>query len=152
MLNYKQKQKKYGFKYQQLLVWDKRKCYALSLLYECLRIYINVKKAEMQKILIICGTKNILRIPNIIGTKTHPTEKPVELMKILIENSSNKDDIVLDCFGGSGSTLLACERANRIARLIEIDPQYCNVAIYRWEKLTNKKAKFVRNILKNENN
>ena len=135
MLNYKQKQKKYGFKYQQLLVWDKRKCYALSLLYECLRIYINVKKAEMQKILIICGTKNILRIPNIIGTKTHPTEKPVELMKILIENSSNKDDIVLDCFMGTGSTGIACIETNRKFLGIEIDKKYYDIAMERIKEI-----------------
>ena len=135
MLNYKQKQKKYGFKYQQLLVWDKRKCYALSLLYECLRIYINVKKAEMQKILIICGTKNILRIPNIIGTKTHPTEKPVELMKILIENSSNKDDIVLDCFMGTGSTGIACIETNRKFLGIEIDKKYYDIAMKRIKEI-----------------
>ena len=131
MLNYKQKRRKYGFKYQQLLVWDKRKCYTLSLLYECLRIYFDVKKAEMQKILIICGTKNILRIPNIIGTKTHPTEKPVELMKILIENSSNKDDIVLDCFMGAGSTGIACIETNRKFLGIEIDKKYYDIAMER---------------------
>ena len=131
MLNYKQKRRKYGFKYQQLLVWDKRKCYTLSLLYECLRIYFDVKKAEMQKILIICGTKNILRIPNIIGTKTHPTEKPVELMKILIENSSNKDDIVLDCFMGTGSTGIACIETNRKFLGIEIDKKYYDIAMER---------------------
>lgn len=84
--------------------------------------------------------------------KLHPTVKPIGLLHEILLDASAPNDIVLDCFGGSGSTLLACERANRIARLIEIDPQYCNVAIYRWEKLTNKKAKFVRNILKNENN
>lgn len=52
----------------------------------------------MQKTSIICGTKNILRIPNIVGNKKHPTEKPVELLKILIENSSNENDIVFDPF------------------------------------------------------
>ena len=85
----------------------------------------------MQKILIICGTKNILRIPNIIGTKTHPTEKPVELMKILIENSSNKDDIVLDCFMGAGSTGIACIETNRNFLGIEIDKKYYDIAMER---------------------
>ena len=135
LLNYNQKQKKYGFKYQQLLVWDKRKCYALSLLYECLRIYINVKKAEMQKILIICGTKNILRIPNILGSKKHPTEKPVELLKVLIENSSNEGDIVMDCFMGSGSTGVACLETNRGFIGIEIDKKYYDIAMERIKEI-----------------
>ena len=89
----------------------------------------------MQKILIICGTKNILRIPNIIGTKTHPTEKPVELMKILIENSSNKDDIVLDCFMGTGSTGIACINANRKFVGIEIDKKYYDIAVRRIQEI-----------------
>ena len=89
----------------------------------------------MQKILIICGTKNILRIQNIIGTKTHPTEKPVELMKILIENSSNKDDIVLDCFMGTGSTGIACIETNRKFLGIEIDKKYYDIAMKRIKEI-----------------
>ena len=75
--------------------------------------------------------------------KLHPTVKPVGLLHEVLLDASAPNDIVLDCFGGSGSTLLACEQANRNARLIEIDPQYCNVTIYRWEKLTGKQAKLV---------
>lgn len=64
------------------------------------------------------GTKNILRIPNITGNKKHPTEKPKSLMGILVTNSSNKDDIVLDPFMGSGSTGVACiETRSQIYRL-----------------------------------
>ena len=67
-------------------------------------------------------------------------------MHEVLLDASAPNDIVLDCFGGSGSTLLACEQAKRNARLIEIDPQYCNVAIYRWEKLTGNKAEFIKNM------
>ena len=78
--------------------------------------------------------------------KLHPTVKPVGLLHEVLLDASAPNDIVLDCFGGSGSTLLACEQAKRNARLIEIDSQYCNVAIYRWEKLTGNKAEFIRNM------
>ncbi|HAX91963.1 MAG TPA: DNA methylase N-4 [Rhodospirillaceae bacterium] len=71
----------------------------------------------------------------------HPTMKPVELVERAVRNSSKSRDIVLDCFGGSGSTLIACEKAGRQARLIELDPKYCDVIVQRWEEFTGKKAK-----------
>ena len=70
----------------------------------------------------------------------HPTMKPVELVERAIHNSSKSRDIVLDCFGGSGTTLIACEKAGRQARLIELDPKYCDVIVQRWEEFTGKKA------------
>lgn len=74
-------------------------------------------------------TKNILDIPNIkAGTKVHPTEKPVELMKILIENSSNKGDVICDMFMGSGSTGVACLETNRKFIGCEIDSDFYNIA------------------------
>ena len=73
----------------------------------------------------------------------HPTMKPVELVERAIRNSSKSRDIVLDCFGGSGSTLIACEKTGRQARLIELDPKYCDVIVKRWEEFTGKKAELV---------
>jgi len=70
----------------------------------------------------------------------HPTQKPVELPARAIKNSSNQNDIVLDLFAGSGSTLLAAEQTNRKAFCMELDPQYCQVIIDRWEELTGRKA------------
>lgn len=70
----------------------------------------------------------------------HPTQKPTELAYPAIYAVTNRRDIVLDCFGGSGSTLIACEENGRKARIIELDPYYCSVIIERWEKMTNKKA------------
>jgi DNA modification methylase len=64
----------------------------------------------------------------------HPTCKPVDLIADAILDCSKRRDIVLDCFGGSGSTLIACEKTGRAARLIEIDPLYCDVTIRRWQK------------------
>lgn len=78
--------------------------------------------------------------------KMHPTVKPVGLLHEILLDSSRNGDIVLDPFGGSGSTLLACQRAKRKARLIEISPHYCDLIIHRFEELFNKKAEFIRNI------
>jgi DNA modification methylase len=70
----------------------------------------------------------------------HPTQKPVELPKRAISNSSKQGDTVLDLFGGSGSTLIAAEKIGRHARLMELDPIYCDVIVKRWENFTGKQA------------
>lgn len=74
------------------------------------------------------------------SSKLHPTMKPTELIDIAVTNSSKQGDIILDLFGGSGSTLIAAEQRKRKCYMMEIDPYYCSVIIERWEKLTNKKA------------
>lgn len=73
-------------------------------------------------------------------SKLHPTMKPIPLVCNAILNSSKRDDIILDAFGGSGTTLIACEQTGRKARLMEFDPKYVDVIIARWESFTNKKA------------
>lgn len=70
----------------------------------------------------------------------HPTQKPIFLPEEAINNSSKKGQIVLDLFGGSGSTLIACEKTNRQARLMELDPKYVDVIVKRWQDFTGKKA------------
>jgi DNA modification methylase len=70
----------------------------------------------------------------------HPTMKPVELFQYQVENSSKKGGMVLDLFGGSGTTLIACEKTGRQARLMELDPRYCDVIAKRWEDFTGNKA------------
>lgn len=70
----------------------------------------------------------------------HPTMKPVSLMENQLLISSNINSIVVDFFGGSGSTLIACEKTNRHCYMMELDPIYCDVIIERWEKATGKKA------------
>lgn len=74
------------------------------------------------------------------GEYKHPTQKPVELIEKAINNSSKKEDYIVDVFGGSGSTLLACEKLGRSACLMELDPKYCDVIIQRWEEFTGNKA------------
>lgn len=73
----------------------------------------------------------------------HPTMKPVKLMARCIKNSSRPGEAVLDLFGGSGSTLVACEQLDRRCYIMEFDPRYADVIIKRWEKLTGKKAELV---------
>lgn len=70
----------------------------------------------------------------------HPTMKPVELVERAIKNSSKSHDIVLDSFGGSGSTLIACEKLGRQCRMLELDPKYVDVIVRRWEEFTGKSA------------
>ena len=74
---------------------------------------------------------------------SHPTMKPLKLMGKLIKNSSKKNDVVLDIFGGSGSTLIACEQLNRQCYMMELDTSYCEVIIKRWEKLTSVEAELL---------
>ena len=70
----------------------------------------------------------------------HPTVKPTALVSDALMDVSARGEIVLDAFGGSGATLLAAEKTGRLARLIEIDPSYVDVAIRRWETLTGLEA------------
>lgn len=72
--------------------------------------------------------------------KEHPTMKPVELFAYQMQNNTKGDDLVLDSFAGSGTTAIACEKFNRRARLMELDPKYCDVIIKRWQDFTGKEA------------
>ena len=81
------------------------------------------------------------------ANKLHPTMKPVELIANALLNSTKSEENVLDLFGGSGSTLIACEQLNRKCFMMELDEHYCDVIIQRWENLTGKKAELI-----NENN
>jgi site-specific DNA-methyltransferase (adenine-specific) len=82
----------------------------------------------------------IWKIERTTDAKIHPTMKPVELCERAIQNSSVANCIVLDLFGGSGSTMIACEKTNRDCRMMELDPKYCDVIIKRWQDFTGKEA------------
>lgn len=83
---------------------------------------------------------SVINAPAPMVDDDHPTMKPVRLFGYLMTNSSRPGDIVLDNFGGSGTTMICAEQLGRKARLIEYDPHYCDVIIARWEKMTGKKA------------
>ncbi len=78
------------------------------------------------------------------ASRDHPTMKPVTLLARLIFNSSHTGDTVLDPFGGSGSTMTACEQLNRRCLMMELDPIYCDVIVKRWENLTGEKAEAIQ--------
>ena len=85
-------------------------------------------------------TKSVWEIDKPRESKLHPTMKPIELIANALENSTKENDCVLDVFGGSGSTLIACEQLNRKCYMAELDPHYIDVIIDRYEKFTGKKA------------
>ena len=70
----------------------------------------------------------------------HPTQKPTELSRWFIDKYSSEENNILDLFGGSGSTLIACEQLNRKCYMMELDPRYVDVIIKRWEDYTGNKA------------
>ena len=79
-----------------------------------------------------------------LASKLHPTMKPVELIRQLIEDGSAGGAIVYEPFAGSGSTIIACEKAGRSCRAIELDPLYVDVIVRRWEEFTGEKVTFDR--------
>lgn len=83
---------------------------------------------------------SVLEYPRPKKSEEHPTMKPVELIAYLMGNNTKQKQIVLDTFGGSGTTLIAAEKTNRKARLLEISPKYCDVIIARWEQYTGQKS------------
>lgn len=86
---------------------------------------------------------DIIRENKSLKNDLHPTMKPIKLLAKLIYNSSNKNDTILDLFGGSGSTLIAAEQTGRNCRMIELDERYADVIVKRFENLTNIKAELI---------
>ena len=118
---------KVGFKFQNLLVWDKGNVTPNQYYMGGYELILMLRKGGAKPINNM-GTSNIIKIPNIIGKKHHPTEKPIGLMELYITNSSKENDIVLDPFMGSCSTGVACLNTNRKFIGIEIDEHYFNIA------------------------
>lgn len=89
-------------------------------------------------------TPDVVCVDKPLKNDLHPTMKPIKLLAHLIENSSKSGDIVLDLFGGSGSTLIACEQLKRKCRMVELDAHYCDVILTRWERFTGKAAELLQ--------
>lgn len=107
--------------------------------------FSKMKKEELVKLLENVYSQATTVIDEMKPSKSdlHPTMKPLRLMAYLIQNSTKKGEIVLDLFGGSGSTLIASEETKRRCRMMEYDPRYVDVIIQRWEEQTGKKAKLL---------
>jgi len=86
---------------------------------------------------------DVIHVDRAAVNELHPTTKPIPLITPMIINSSQQGDIVLDPFGGSGSTLIACEETGRRCYMLELDPHYIDVIIERWEKHTGRKSKLI---------
>ena len=122
-----QEAEKVGFQFQQMIIWAKNNSTPNKYYLNSFEIILMLRKGRAKNINNM-GTKNILFVPNIMGNKKHPTEKPEALMKILVENSTKVGDVVLDPFMGVGSTGLACKHNGRSFIGIEIDEKYYKIA------------------------
>lgn len=128
-----------GFYYSQMIIWIKntivvgRKDYLPG--HEIIA-YGWRGKHRMEK----AKGKSVIFYPKPHRSALHPTMKPVGLLRKLIENSTKIGETVYDPFGGSGSTLIACEQFKRKCVMIELEPEYCSTIIQRWELLTGKEA------------
>jgi site-specific DNA-methyltransferase (adenine-specific) len=116
-----------GFGLHNILCWHKNNVTPSRWYMKNAEFTLFLRKGKAKRINNV-GSKMIHEFNNIIGNKTHPTEKPVELMKFYIENSSSKDDIVFDPFMGTGSTLVAAKELDRKWIGCEIDEEYFNIA------------------------
>ena len=125
--------KKAKFNIFKVLIWKKDNCITNMYYMDSHEYIIFCRKGKAVKIN-NCGTKSVLEIAN-VKNKSHPTEKPVELMKILVGNSSKQGEIVLDPFMGTGSTAIACQELNRHFIGYEIDEKYFSIAR---QKIENK--------------
>lgn len=128
---------KVGFKFVNLLAWRKNNMTPNKYYMQQLEFILLLRKGRARNINLM-GTSNCLDIPNIIGKKKHPTEKPVELMKTFIINSCNANDVVLDPFMGSGSTGVASVETDRNFIGIEIDKDYFDIAKSRIDEANSK--------------
>ena len=130
---------KVGFKHINLLVWEKNNCTPSQFYMKNCEYTLLLRKGSSKYINDIGGSKTVHKFNNIIGSKVHPTEKPVELMEFCLKNSSNIGDNVLDMFMGGGSTGIACVNTNRSFIGIELDENYFNIAEQRIREVINKK-------------
>ena len=127
-----------GFKHINLLVWEKNNCTPSQFYMKNCEYTLLLRKGKSKYINDIGGSKTVHKFNNIIGNKVHPTEKPEELMKFYVENSSNRGDTVLDMFMGSGSTGVACLNTNRKFIGIEKVPEYFEIGVNRMQESTIK--------------
>lgn len=125
--------KKAGFVFQNLLVWNKGNVTPNRYYMQKCEFILMLRKGKAKNINNL-GTSNLLEFPNIIGKKKHPTEKPVELLKVLIENSTVPGEIVFDPFMGCGSTGAAAYELKRSFVGFEIDEGYFKIAEQRISK------------------
>ncbi len=119
---------KSGFKIHNFLVWEKNNCTPSQFYMKNCEYVIFCRKGRAKYIANIGDSKTVHAIPNILGNKKHPTEKPIALMGMYVENSSKAGDVVLDPFMGSGTTGVACVNTDRKFIGFELDKTYFEIA------------------------
>ncbi len=141
-LNFRNAFKAVGFKLAQCLVWVKNTFVMGRQDYQWRHEPILYGWKEGAGHYFVANRKQstVLEFDKPSRNAEHPTMKPIDLLVYLIKNSSKENDIILDLFGGSGSTLIAAEQIQRTCYIMELDPKYCDVIIKRWENLTGQKA------------
>lgn len=129
-----------GLKYRNLIIWAKNHLNLSNSDYKALYEPIFYGWVNEHNFYGIKGETDIWEINRTKINDLHPTMKPIELCARAIKNSSLENNIVLDLFGGSGSTLIACEQLDRKCCMMELDPKYVDVIVKRWQNLTGKTA------------
>ena len=138
---------------KNLVVWDKGSGGLGSNYQSCHEFAIFLSNDPKRKLMagkqagcrIVRGKPNIWRYPRPKGEdRQHNAAKPVDMISEAIGNSSDKGETVLDLFGGSGSTIIACEKVGRKCLMMEMEPGYCDVIVTRWERMTGRKAKLLK--------
>lgn len=141
-LNFRTAFKSVGFKLAQCLIWVKNNFVIGRQDYQWKHepILYGWKEGKAHYFIDSRSQNTVLEFDKPTRNAEHPTMKPIDLLVYLIKNSSKENDLILDLFGGSGSTLIAAEQTERTCYMMELDPKYCDVIIKRWENLTGKKA------------
>ena len=141
-LNFRKAFKDSGYKLAECLIW-KKDCFVMGrqdYQWQHEPILYGWKEGAAHYFINDRTQSTILEFDRQKQSTLHPTMKPIDLIAKLIKNSSKENDIILDLFGGSGSTIIAAEQLNRNCYTMELDPKYCDVIVKRWETLTNKEA------------
>ncbi len=141
-INFRKAFKDAGFKLAECLIW-KKDCFVMGrqdYQWQHEPVLYGWKEGKAHYFINDRTQSTILEFDRPNQSTLHPTMKPIDLIAKLIKNSSKENDIILDLFGGSGSTIIAAEQLNRCCYTMELDPKYCDVIVKRWETLTNKEA------------
>lgn len=141
-INFRKAFKDAGFKLAECLIW-KKDCFVMGrqdYQWQHEPVLYGWKEGKAHYFINDRTQSTILEFDRPKQSTLHPTMKPIDLIAKLIKNSSKENDIILDLFGGSGSTTIAAEQLNRKCYTMELDPKYCDVIVKRWETMTNKEA------------
>jgi DNA modification methylase len=141
-INFRKAFKDVGFKLAECLIW-KKDCFVMGrqdYQWQHEPVLYGWKEGKAHYFINDRTQSTILEFDRPKQSTLHPTMKPIDLIAKLIKNSSKENDIILDLFGGSGSTIIATEQLNRKCYTMELDPKYCDVIVKRWETMTNREA------------